>query len=57
MELTTEERNAVVSLITSEIESSSPFPSSPRIEALKAAGAKLTGETESPPQPDRQRRK
>jgi hypothetical protein len=41
IDLTTEERDALISLIASEIESSLPFPSSPRIVALTAAGAKL----------------
>jgi hypothetical protein len=43
--LTTEERDALISLITSEIESSLPFPLSPRIVALTAAGAKLVAAT------------
>ena len=42
IELTAEERDALISLITSEIESSLPFPMSPRIVALTVAGAKLS---------------
>jgi hypothetical protein len=42
IDLTAEERDALISLITSEIESSLPFPMSPRIVALTVAGAKLS---------------
>jgi hypothetical protein len=54
-DLTAEERQVLVNLLTVEIEASK-FPLSPRIHQLKAIRAKLRGE-ESPATPKRPKEK
>jgi hypothetical protein len=53
-ELTREERQLLINLLTVEIEASK-YPLSPRLEQLKRIGAKLSGKTIAPEPPARPR--
>jgi hypothetical protein len=55
LDLTDDERQALINMLTVEIEASK-FPLSPRIEQLKRIGDKLRSETVPPEEPKHRRR-
>jgi hypothetical protein len=56
VDLTDEERHALIGLLTTEIEASR-YPLSPRIVLLKGIRAKLGGEEMAPPSPPHRSRR